>query len=59
MSREPHDVPAKATAENGEVMLDGPQGLAMSMTPRAARATADALNAAAEEADKQERRSED
>lgn len=54
MSREPHDTPTKATAEMGEVMLDGPDGLATSMTPRAARASAKAIHSAADEADGQD-----
>lgn len=50
MSRAPHDTPTEATAENGEVLLDGPDGLATSMTPEAARKSAAAINAAADEA---------
>ncbi|MFC3579397.1 hypothetical protein [Sphingomonas hylomeconis] len=53
MPREPHDTPTKASAEHGEVMLDGPAGLAASMTPRAARASAEAIGAAADEAEGQ------
>ncbi|MBW4331739.1 hypothetical protein KY084_12745 [Stakelama sp. CBK3Z-3] len=47
----PHDKPVKAVAESGEVLLDGPQGVALSLTPDAARKTAEALNRAADEAD--------
>lgn len=39
-----------ASAEEGEVLLDGPDGVAVSMTPEAAEATARSLIAAAEEA---------
>lgn len=53
MSRQPHETPTKATAEQGEVMLDGPGGLALSMTPAAADASAKALTRAAIEAETQ------
>ena len=53
MSQPPHDTPTKATAEQGLVMLDGPGGLALSMTPAAADASAKALARAAEEAEAQ------
>jgi hypothetical protein len=43
MSNKPHDTPTKATAEQGEVLLDGPDGLAMSFTPHAAAKSAAAL----------------
>ena len=39
-----------ATAESGLVILDGPDGVAISMSPEAAEATARSLLAAAEEA---------
>lgn len=39
-----------ATAEEGLVMLDGPDGVAISMSPEAAEATGRSLIAAAEEA---------
>jgi hypothetical protein len=39
-----------ASAEQGEVMLDGPDGVAVSMTPDAAVDTASSLNAAAKRA---------
>lgn len=55
MSARPHDTPTTATAEEGEVMLDGPDGLAISMTPKAASHSADALAAAAREADAQQK----
>lgn len=54
MSRQPCDEPTQATAERGEVMLDGPDGIAVSMTPGAARTSADHLRAAADEAQDQQ-----
>ncbi|MES2443755.1 MAG: hypothetical protein V4574_13065 [Pseudomonadota bacterium] len=42
--------PGVATAEEGQVMLDGPDGVAVSMTPDAATETANSLIAAAERA---------
>lgn len=45
----------KAVAEGGLVLLDGPDGVAVAMTPEAARATAQELIAAADEAAGQER----
>ncbi|SOB87754.1 hypothetical protein SAMN06297144_2890 [Sphingomonas guangdongensis] len=42
-----------ATAEQGTVMLDGPNGLAVTMTPDSAEATAASLVAAAREARRQ------
>lgn len=53
MSNKPHNVPTKATAERGEVMLDGPNGLALSLTPEAAAKSAAALAEAATEAVRQ------
>jgi hypothetical protein len=50
MSRTPHDTPTSASAEEGEVMLDGPDGLAVSLTPDAAAASATAIADAAEKA---------
>lgn len=43
----------KAFAEEGQVMLDGPDGVAVSMTPEAAEETALELLRAASEARKQ------
>lgn len=45
-----HDVPTTVTVEEGEVMLDGPDGLAVSFTPDAASKSATALAEAAIEA---------
>jgi len=50
MSTKPHDVPTTVTVENGEVMLDGPNGLAVSFTPEAASKSAAAIVAAVDEA---------
>jgi hypothetical protein len=48
--REPHARGGIATAEEGLVMLDGPDGVAVAMTPEAAESTGRSLLAAAEEA---------
>lgn len=44
----------KAAADEGLVILDGPDGVAVSMTPDAARETGRRLIAAADEAEKQQ-----
>jgi hypothetical protein len=49
-SAEPRDVAGVATAEQGVVLLDGPDGVAISMTPKAAEETGRRLVAAAQEA---------
>ncbi|MES2632664.1 MAG: hypothetical protein V4669_06800 [Pseudomonadota bacterium] len=43
----PCDVPGKATLEAGVVLLDGPNGVAVAMTPACALQTADNLRRAA------------
>ena len=43
----PREDAGRATAENGVVILDGPDGVAVTMTPDAATRTADSLHAAA------------
>ena len=43
----PRDDPGIATAEQGFVLLDGPNGIAMTMTPRAAAVTGQNLIEAA------------
>ncbi|WP_428968368.1 hypothetical protein ACQR50_11165 [Sphingomonas sp. Xoc002] len=48
-----HDDAGVATAECGIVMLDGPNGVAVAMTPAAARATGEGLVAAARLAETQ------
>jgi hypothetical protein len=47
---EPAADPGVASAEQGMVLLDGPDGVAIAMTPEAADATGRSLIAAAEEA---------
>ncbi len=47
---EPEEVAGVATAEQGVVLLDGPNGVAIAMTPRAAEETGRRLVAAAQEA---------
>jgi len=47
---EPQPVGGVATAEQGIVLLDGPGGVAVAMTPEAAESTGRSLIAAAEEA---------
>lgn len=47
--------PGKAYAEQGQVMLDGPDGIAISLTPHAAEETAKELLRAASEAREQEK----
>lgn len=50
MPCKPRDEPIHAAAEHGEVLLDGPDGLATSLTPRAARRSARAIATAARHA---------
>ena len=38
-----HDEPSKVTAEDGVVIVDGPDGVAVSLTPEAAIETSDRL----------------
>lgn len=49
----PEQEPGVASAEQGIVLLDGPNGVAISMTPEVAEATARSMLAAAEEAVRQ------
>ena len=53
MSRLPYDKPIHAAAEHGEVVLEGPDGLATSLTPEAARISAEAIRRAAEVAERE------
>ncbi len=53
VSHVPADQPGVATAEEGIVLLDGPNGAAIAMTPDAATITGYSLIAAAEEARRQ------
>jgi hypothetical protein len=55
MTREISDRPSEVSAEQGEVILDGPNGVAVSLTPEAARETSRRLQWAAEEAAAQRR----
>ena len=43
MDREIHDQPSEVSAEQGEVMVDGPDGVAVSLTPDAAAETSQRL----------------
>ena len=52
MSSKPYDQPIHAAAEHGEVVLDGPDGIATSLTPSAAKSSAEGLVAAAELAER-------
>lgn len=45
-----HDEASSVTAEEGQVMVDGPDGVAVSMTPDAAAETSDRLLQGAAEA---------
>lgn len=47
---EPSNSPGVANAENGMVVLDGPNGIALTMTADAATKTGESLIAAAEKA---------
>ena len=51
--RTPETEPGVAAAESGQVTLDGPNGVAVAMTPAAARETGRRLIAAADEAEGQ------
>jgi len=51
-SRPPEREPGEAVAEEGLVLLDGPDAVAVTMTPEAARATAARLNSAADVAER-------
>jgi hypothetical protein len=50
---QPQTEPGIATAEDGLVILDGPNGVAVTMTPEAAAGTGRSLISAAEAADQQ------
>ena len=43
MADKVHDTPSDVTAEDGEVMVDGPGGVAVSLTPDAASETSERL----------------
>ncbi len=50
MDNKLHDEPSTVTAEYGQVLVDGPDGVAVSLTPDAAVETSDRLLEAAVEA---------
>ena len=50
---QPHEEPGIASAEDGVVILDGPNGLAVTMTAEAAAKTCESLMEAADIAKKQ------
>lgn len=50
----PHEQPGLASAEAGQVLLDGPDGVAVSMTPDCAEETGRRLIDAAEQARQQD-----
>lgn len=50
---QPRTDPGVATAENGLVILDGPDGVAVTMTPNAAAMTGESLISAARAAQQQ------
>lgn len=52
MAHAPYDIPIRAVAENGEVLLDGPDGLVTSLTPAAARRSAREIDNAADIAER-------
>ena len=43
MENKPHDTPSEVDAEEGEVLVDGPDGIAVSLTPEAASETSHRL----------------
>lgn len=53
LPNEPEIQGGTASAEEGQVMLDGPDGVAVAMSPEAATATAHSLLAAADQASEQ------
>lgn len=50
MDNKLHDEPSTVTADHGQVLVDGPDGVAVSLTPDAAVETSDRLLDAATEA---------
>ena len=50
MDQRPHDSPSDISAEEGEVLVDGPGGVAVSLTPGAAAETSQRLLFGAAEA---------
>ena len=59
MPMKPHDRPSDVAVEEGEVLVDGPDGVAVSLTPSAAEETSRRLfDAAVEAAGDEKQRSE-
>jgi hypothetical protein len=58
MENKPHATPSDVTAEEGEVQVDGPDGVAVSFTPDAAVETSERLFRGAAEAQGQKIRRE-
>ena len=56
MTMKPHDRPSDVTVEEGEIQVDGPDGVAVSLTPSAAEETSHRLLDAAMQATGQESR---
>jgi len=50
MEKGPYDEPSEVTAEEGEVLVNGPDGVAVSLTPEAAGETSQRLLYGAAEA---------
>ena len=50
MEKGPYDEPSEVTAEEGEVLVNGPDGVAVSLTPEAADETSQRLLYGAAEA---------
>ena len=50
MAKAAHDKASNIAVEDGEIVVDGPDGVAVSMTPRAAAETGKRLRSAAREA---------
>lgn len=50
MNRAPYDDPSDVSTEDGEVIVEGPDGIAVSLTPEAAEETGRRLIRAAEQA---------
>lgn len=55
MNMKAHDVPSNVSAEEGEVLVDGPGGVAIAFTPEAAEETSERLLLAAMSAQAQRR----
>lgn len=56
MIEHPRDEASQVTAEEGEVIVEGPKGVALSFTPEAAEETSGRLSVSAEEAKLQRER---